>query len=268
MTAPEDKEPVVGSRESDAGDQLQADAKLDEALEETFPASDPIATGDFSAPRGRMVKIDYISDVMCPWCAVGLYSLLEALDRTRPEIEAEIVFQPFELNPDMPPGGENGTAYVARKYGLPAEQAARNRAIIRERAAAVGLDMAALDTRRLYNSFDAHRLIHWAAIEGRQLDLKRALFEAHFTLGEDVSNADVLVRAAEAAGLDGEAAREVVSSGAYAEEVRAAEALWQARGVQSVPTIIIDGRYLISGGQPPGDFERILRLAAARKDAA
>jgi len=214
-------------------------------------------------PEPRVMKIDYVSDVMCPWCAVGLYGLLEALDRVKGEISAEITFQPFELNPDMPAGGVDGAEYVARKYGLAPEQAAANRAVIRERAAAVGFDMAALDTRRLYNSFDAHRLLHWAAIEGRQLGLKRALLEAHFTRGEDVSDPEVLARAAEQAGLDGAAAREVLRSGAHADEVRADEAAWRARGVHSVPAIIIDNRYLVSGGQPPEAFEQALRLAAS-----
>lgn len=214
----------------------------------------------------RPMTIDFISDISCPWCAVGLKGLEEALARTSGLIDATITFQPFELNPDMAPGGEDNLAYITRKYGLTAEQAAANRETIRDRAQAVGFAMTALDKRRLYNSFDAHRLLHWAGLEGRQLALKDALFDAHFNEGADISNPDVLVATAEKAGLDGQEARAVLASGRYAEEVRQAEELWQVRGIRSVPTIIIDSRYLVSGGQPPEAFEQVLRQIAAEAD--
>lgn len=211
----------------------------------------------------RPMKIDFVSDVSCPWCIIGLKGLEEALSRSGDLIDAKLTFQPFELNPDMPPEGEDNDAHVARKYGLSPAQAAANRAAIRARAAAVGFDMAALDRRRLYNTFDAHRLLHWAETEGHQAALKHALFDAHFTGGQDVSNHDVLVAAAEKAGLDGDAARAILASGRYAEEVRQAELLWRSRGIQSVPAVIVDDRYLISGGQPPEAFEQALRQIAA-----
>jgi len=138
--------------------------------------------------------------------------------------------------------------------------------VIRDRAAAVGFDMGGIDGRRLHNTFDAHRLLHWAEGGGHQAALKHALLEANFTQGLDVSDPDVLVAAAERAGLDGDAAREVLSSGRYTQEVRDAERLWQSRGINSVPAIVIEGRYLISGGQPPEAFEQALRKIAA--DAA
>lgn len=210
----------------------------------------------------RSIKIDFISDVSCPWCAIGLKGLEEALSRTSGLLDAKIVLQPFELNPEMPPGGEDNLEYVARKYGLTAEQAASNRKTIHARAVAVGLDMAALDRRRLYNTFDAHRLLHWAQLEGRHLALKHALFDAHFKDGRDISSHDVLVDAAEQAGLDGKTASQILASGRYSEDVRSAEELWRSRGVQSVPTVIIDDRYLISGGQPPAAFEQALRQIA------
>lgn len=211
----------------------------------------------------RPIKIDFVSDVACPWCAVGLNGLEQALARTRDLIDATITFQPFELNPDMPPEGEDGAEHITRKYGISAEQAAANRAVIRDRAAAVGFDMGGIAGRRVYNTFDAHRLLHWAERSGHQAALKHALLEANFTHGRDVSDPDVLVAAAEQAGLDGEAAREVLASGRYAQEVRDAERLWQSRGINSVPAIVIDDRYLISGGQPPEAFEQALRRIAA-----
>lgn len=211
----------------------------------------------------RPIKIDFVSDIACPWCAVGLNGLEQALARTGDLVDARITFQPFELNPDMPPEGEDAVEHITRKYGIDAEQAAANRETIRERAAAVGFDMAQLGERRLYNTFDAHRLLHWAEIEGRQSALKHALLAANFTEGLNVSDPDILVAAAEQAGLDGGAAREILSSSRYADEVRTAERLWQSRGINSVPAIVIDGRYLISGGQPPEAFERALRKIAA-----
>ena len=211
----------------------------------------------------RHLKIDFVSDVACPWCAVGLNGLEEALARARDVVDADITFQPFELNPGMPPEGEDGAEHIERKYGISAEQAAANRDVIRDRAAAVGFDMGGLGGRRVYNTFDAHRLLHWAEIEGQQTALKHALLEANFTRGLNVSDPEVLVAIAEKAGLDGAAARDVLASGRYAQEVRDAERLWQSRGINSVPAIVIDGRYLISGGQPPEAFEQALRRIAA-----
>lgn len=211
----------------------------------------------------QTMKIDFVSDVSCPWCIIGLRSLEEALARTRDVIDAEIRFQPFELNPDMPAEGQNIVEHITQKYGSTAEQSAATRAMIRERAAGVGFTMAMTDESRIYNTFDAHRLLHWAEQEGHQAALKHALFEAYFTDGQSPSDHAVLVAAAVKAGLDGDAARAILDSDRFAAEVREAEHLWQARGITSVPAIVIDERYLISGGQPPEVFEQALRKIAA-----
>lgn len=210
----------------------------------------------------RPMKIDFVSDVSCPWCIIGLRGLEEALARTSDLIDAHITFQPFELNPAMPPEGQNIVEHVAEKYGSTPEQSAANREMIRARAAELGFTMRGTGQSRIYNTFDAHRLLHWAEIEGRQAALKRALFDAYFTDQQDPSNHDVLVAAAGKAGLDPDAAREVLASGRYAEEVRQAEQLWQSRGISAVPAVVIDDRYLISGGQPPEAFEQALRRIA------
>ncbi|TXH37879.1 MAG: DsbA family oxidoreductase [Rhodospirillaceae bacterium] len=211
----------------------------------------------------RRMKIDFVSDVSCPWCIIGLRGLEEALAQTSDLIDANITFQPFELNPDMPQEGENIVEHIARKYGSTPEQSAANREIIRARAAAVGFTMSTSTESRIYNTFDAHRLLHWAEIEGHQRALKYALFEAYFSRGESPADHDVLIAAAEQAGLDGAAAREVLTSNRYAQDVRGAEQLWQSRGINAVPAVVIDGRYLISGGQPPEAFEEALRKIAA-----
>jgi predicted DsbA family dithiol-disulfide isomerase len=212
----------------------------------------------------RTLTIDFVSDVVCPWCVIGLKGLEEALARTSDAATAEIRFHPFELNPAMVPEGENIVEHIGRKYGATPEQSAGTRAMIRERAAALGFTMAMGDESRIYNTFDAHRLLHWAGLVGDQRALKMALFTAYFTEGKNPGDRAVLLAAVEQAGLDPAEAARVLDEGRYAEEVRAEEALWQSRGIQSVPAIVIDQRYLISGGQPPEAFEQALREIAAQ----
>jgi predicted DsbA family dithiol-disulfide isomerase len=205
------------------------------------------------------LRIDFVSDVACPWCVVGLRSLMKALDAVGDKVEAEIHFQPFELNPDMPPEGENTAQHVARKYGSNPERSAAARNAIREHGEALGFDFNYSTESRIWNTFDAHRLLHWAGIEGRQLELKEALFAANFTDQKSTSDHDVLVGAAEAAGLDADRAREILGSGAYTEEVRAEESVWRNRGINAVPSVIFNQRWMIQGGQPPRVFEQAIR---------
>lgn len=209
------------------------------------------------------VRIDFVSDVSCPWCAVGLSALQQALGKLEGEVIAEIHLQPFELNPQLPPEGEDSTEHLTRKYGSSAEQLEANRKMIRQRGAELGFTFNMDRRTRVYNTFDAHRLLHWAELEGRHIALKHALLKAYFTDGEDVSAHDTLVRLAGAVGLDTERARQLLASDEYASEVRAQEQLYQDRGIHSVPATIINDRHLISGGQPPEAFEQALRQIAA-----
>jgi predicted DsbA family dithiol-disulfide isomerase len=211
----------------------------------------------------QALRIDFVSDVSCPWCAVGLASLERALDALKDEVRAEIHFQPFELNPQMAREGEDVGEHIAKKYGMSRAQLAQNQENIRQRGAAVGFTFANQDTRRIYNTFDAHRLLHWAEDSGQQHALKRALLTAYFTDGEDVSDHAVLARVAEAVGLDGNEARAILAGDRYAAEVRAQEQFFQRAGIHSVPAIIINRQHLISGGQPPEVFEQALRQIAA-----
>ena len=205
------------------------------------------------------LRIDFVSDVACPWCVVGLRSLMKALDAVGDKVEAEIHFQPFELNPDMPPEGENTAQHVARKYGANPERSAASRNAIREHGEALGFDFNYSSESRIWNTFDAHRLLYWAGIEGRQLELKEALFVANFTEQKSTSDHDVLVGAAKVAGLDGAKATEVLASGAYTREVRAEEDVWRNRGINAVPSVIFNQRWMIQGGQPPRVFEQAIR---------
>jgi predicted DsbA family dithiol-disulfide isomerase len=209
------------------------------------------------------IKIDFVSDVSCPWCAVGLNALETALRNIGDDIAPELHFQPFELNPNMAPEGQDITEHITQKYGSTPEQQEQSRAMIRQRGADVGFDFALGKRNRIYNTFDAHRLLHWAGLEGRQRALKHALFEAYFTLGEDPSAHAVLQAAAVKVGLDAQGAADVLASDRYAQEVRAAEQFYQQQGINSVPAVIINDRHLISGGQPAELFERALRQIMA-----
>lgn len=212
----------------------------------------------------KPLRIDFVSDVSCPWCIIGLRSLEIALERTTDIATADIHFQPFELNPSMAPEGQNIVEHITEKYGATREQSAATRRLIRERAAELGFAMVMDDASRIYNTFDAHRLLHWAGLEGRQAELKHALFEAYFSDGRDPSDADVLLSIVSAVGLDADVARDVLETDLYAQEVREAEKLWQSRGINSVPAIVINERFLISGGLPPEAFEEALRGIAAK----
>lgn len=213
------------------------------------------------------LKIDFVSDVVCPWCVIGFKGLQTALERLDGEVTADIHFQPFELNPQMPPEGEDIGEHIARKYGSTPEQSAANRAVIRERAADVGFTIAMAAGSRIYNTFDAHRLLHWAGLEGGQEALKMALFEAYFTHGSNVSDHAVLLAAVTQAGLDTERAARILAGNEFAEDVRAEEDLWRSRGISSVPAVIVDDKYLISGGQPPEAFEQALRSIVSEMHA-
>ena len=213
----------------------------------------------------KTLRIDFVSDVVCPWCAVGLASLQQALRQLQGEVEAEIHFQPFELDPNMPAGGMDVAENLKRKYGMSDAQLAENQARIRDRGAELGFSFDFNARSRTWNTFDAHRLLHWAALEApqRQLSLKRALLVANFSEGRDIGNHEVLAEVAAGVGMDAARAREVLASGAFANEVREAEEFFRRNGINSVPAVIIEKKHLVSGGQPPEVFERALREIAA-----
>jgi predicted DsbA family dithiol-disulfide isomerase len=217
------------------------------------------------AEEPATMRIDFVSDVTCPWCAIGFTALEKALERLGSEVPVELHLQPFQLNPGMPPEGTDVVSYLARKYGRTPEQVAERQAFIRDRGAEVGF---AFGPRTwTWNTFDAHRLLHWAGIEGRQVELKRALLAAYHTRGENPGSHEVLLRLAGEAGLDVERARAVLDSGEFGAEVREQERRFRALGIDSVPSVIVDGRHLIQGGQPVEVFESALReIAAGRAD--
>lgn len=217
-----------------------------------------------------LLKIDFVSDISCPWCVIGLKSLDQALERVAADVRAELHFQPFELNPQMAPEGQEITEHITEKYGITPAQANANREAIRLRGEQLGFVFSRADQpgggrSRIYNTFDAHRLLHWAGLESaaKQKALKEALFKAYFTDGQSPASHEVLAQAAGAVGLDAARAREILASDAYAAEVREREQFYQQHGIHSVPAVIINDRHLISGGQPVEVFEQALRQLAA-----
>ena len=210
------------------------------------------------------LQIDFVSDVACPWCAIGLASFEQALKEVSGEVAVDLHFQPFELNPTMSADGADAAEYLIAKYGLSREQLAVNRQRIAERGAALGFTFG--ERKHVWNTFDAHRVLHWAGAEGppgSQHALKKALLQAYHGEGRNPGAHDVLLELAAQAGLDAARAREVLAGREFSDEVRAAERFWQEAGIDGVPAVVINRRHLVQGGQPPEVFAQALRKIAA-----
>lgn len=208
------------------------------------------------------VSIDFISDVVCPWCALGATALEQAIKNVAGDISVELTYKPFELNPDMPAEGEKAVEHLMRKYGRSAEDVAAGKAMQITRGEAIGFKFDLEKRSHFYNTFDAHRLLLWALQEGRQVALKKILLRAYFAEGQNPSDRETLVRLAAEAGLDEAAARDVLASGAFAEDVRELEMFYRQRGINSVPALVLNGRHLVSGSQSIEYYEQMLRQMA------
>ena len=211
------------------------------------------------------MNIELVSDVVCPWCAIGVYSLESALAQLGGDIgPIEVEFQPFELNPDMPPEGADTIQYLSSKYGMDAARVRAGHAVISTRGAAVGFTFG--ERPRVWNTFDAHRLLYWAAREAgapAQHQLKKALLQAYHGDGRNVSSRDVLVDIAAAVGLDATRAEEILGGSEFASEVRSLERQWRDAGISAVPSVVVDRRHLIQGAQTPDAFATALRRIAS-----
>lgn len=213
------------------------------------------------------LKIDIVSDISCPWCIIGYQALNQALSNLAPDIQADITWQPFELNPQMPKEGQDITEHITEKYGITVEQSEQNREAIRERGLSVGYKFGNRGGGRIYNTFDAHRLLHWAYELGKQTELKLALFDLYFQQSGDPSEHRQLLTVVESIGLDGAEAKHILDSDKYTADVRKQQQFYQAAGVSSVPAVIINDKHLISGGQPTETFEQALKQIAAENIA-
>ena len=202
------------------------------------------------------LRVDIVSDVVCPWCIIGYKQLEEALARTGTAVE--IHWQPFELNPNMPPEGQNIREHVAEKYGATAEQSARTRTQMKDLGESLGFTFSYIDNSRIVNTFQAHQLLYWANEQGREHDLKMALFDTYFTAGADVSNVDVLLEAVGGIGLDVTEAKAVLDDGRYVTAVREREEFWTSNGISGVPAMIFNQKHLVTGAQGADNYASIL----------
>ncbi|WP_071467368.1 DsbA family oxidoreductase [Polynucleobacter asymbioticus] len=203
------------------------------------------------------IKIDYVSDVACPWCAVGLGNLNQAMAELSDKVNFEVHFHPFELNPNMPHGGQDAIEHLTDKYGLTAEQVKANQANIRTKALEAGFAFHPEGRKRVYNTFNAHRLLYWAGKEyglQKQAVLKKELLNTYFCLAVSLDDPENVLDAVIRAGLDKNRAQEVLKSNEYSKEVRDEEATYTSAGISSVPSIILNDQYLLQGAQPPEAF--------------
>lgn len=203
------------------------------------------------------IKIDFVSDVACPWCAVGLGNLNQAIAQLSDKANFEVHFRPFELNPKMPLGGQDAIEHLTEKYGLTVEQVQANQANIRAKALEAGFEFHPEGRKRVYNTFDAHRLLHWAGQEfgvEKQAALKKELLNTYFCLAVSLDDQENLIAAVTRSGLDKDRAQEVLQNNEFSKEVREEESTYTNAGISSVPSIILNDQYLLQGAQPPESF--------------
>ena len=212
----------------------------------------------------KPLRIDIVSDVVCPWCAIGYSQLAEALKQTN--TPHEIHWHPFELNPNTPHEGRNYREHIMEKYGTTAEDIQENRARMTEVGAKAGFDFQFTDDFRTYNTFNAHQLLHWADQQGRMHELKQALFVAHFVDNKNVADSAVLADVAADVGLDRSEALAVLKDQRFAAAVETEKQHWQQQGIQSVPSMVFNERHLISGAQGVENYKSILQQLADMPD--
>lgn len=210
----------------------------------------------------KHLKLDIVSDISCPWCIIGYQSLTHALTTLAPNISVDITWQPFELNPHMPNEGQEITEHITEKYSISVEQSEQNRAMIKQRGMDVGYEFGHRGGGRIYNTFNAHRLLHWAKEYNKQTELKLALFDLYFKQSGNPSDHQQLLEVSESVGLDRAKAQKILASNEYEQEVRELQRHYQSAGISSVPAVIVNNKHLISGGQPADVFEQALREIA------
>jgi predicted DsbA family dithiol-disulfide isomerase len=212
----------------------------------------------------NMLRIDIVSDVVCPWCIIGYRQLAQALEATG--TAHEIHWHPFELNPDMPATGQNLREHVSEKYGTTQAQSERSRVQMTEVGADLGFEFNFADDMRMHNTFNLHQLLHWADQQGRMHDLKQALFTAHFSQRRNLSQHSVLADVAAEIGLARTEALAVLEEQRFASEVRTAENVWINQGISGVPAMIFNRRHLVTGAQGVDNYTRILQQLAVEAD--
>ena len=215
----------------------------------------------------QSLRVDIVSDVVCPWCIIGYLQLMKALEALSGQFEPEIYWHPFELNPDMPEQGQDLREHLVQKYGPQAGSGQSVRSRLTGLGESLGFQFDYYEGMRMVNTFRAHQLLHWAALQGKQTDLKLGLFKAFFTCREDVNDPDVLVQVVERTGLDAGEARVVLDSGLYADAVRTEEAHWRDRDVYAVPMFLFQEKYQVPGAQEADTFIKVLKKIQLKEQA-
>lgn len=213
-----------------------------------------------------VITVDIVSDVVCPWCIIGYKKLEQAMQRFEGKAEFALAWHAFELNPNMPPEGQDINEHMAQKYGATREQSKANRERLRSAGSDLDFDFSYHENMRMVNTFDAHRLLHWAGETGKQTALKLALFKAHFTDGKNVNDHAILTEVAVSVGLNEKRTRDLLGSDLFADDVRAVEAQWQDRFISGVPAFIFNKKFMVPGAQDSDVFAQIIEnkvLAAA-----
>jgi len=210
----------------------------------------------------KHLKLDIVSDISCPWCIIGYQSLKQALTKLAPNISVDITWQPFELNPNMPKEGQDITEHLTEKYGISVEQSEQNRDMIKQQGLELGYEFGNRGGGRIYNTFDAHRLLHWAKEYDKQTELKLALFDLYFKQNGNPSDHQSLLDVSQRVGLDRKKTKQILESNEYEKDVRELQRHYQSAGINSVPAVIVNNRHLISGGQPVDVYEQAMRQIA------
>lgn len=212
------------------------------------------------------LRIDIVSDVVCPWCIIGFKRLQRALRELEHQVSPEFQWHPFELNPAMPEDGQNLREHLATKYGTTLEQSVSARTRIAEIGASLGIRFDYYDDLRTYNTCIAHQLLYWSQESGKQMDLEMRLFSVYFSERKSLGDINILVDAAADVSLDPGKAREALETAVYAENVRKIESKWIKLGINAVPAFILQQKYLITGAQDTEVFkqqiENLIPLAA------
>ncbi len=215
----------------------------------------------------KELQIDIVSDVVCPWCAIGYGNLTQALDQLSESISAKIEWHPFQLNPYMGKEGQDINEHLEEKYGLTEAQLKENKQRIKDVGKQAGVEFTFEQRARIYNTLDCHVLLHYAQEQGKQTELKLALFKAYFSDGKDVSDQAVLVSVAESVGFDPIASQAVLNDDDYQKAVKDEESKYKSMGISSVPAFIINNKYLISGGQPVDSFLQTLKEISEKEES-
>ena len=220
-----------------------------------------------SGSPAQLLEVDIVSDVVCPWCIIGYRQFEKSLGLLADPPEVIVRWHPFELNPQMPEEGQDVGEHLAQKYGTTPQQSSAARERLTTLGESLGFKFDYSPGMRMVNTFRAHQLLHWSGLQGRQTELKLALFESFFSRRQDVNDIDVLVEVARSVGLAADEARCVLEEGRFCEDVRKEQSRWLEQDIHAVPAFILNHQHMVPGAQEAETFARIITKIQARQVA-